>query len=165
NYLQFQPLNKTYVDENIPAILGSVFQNNTAANCDNALYVNSGSHNTLVCGMGLQNTTNLLKDDRLDGTSQTSIGTTFCLNNPISTPRTDIRIYPNPASTELHVRLSTIGARFMVYSMAGVLVIDTRSATNTIDLDVKSLPTGAYVLLVESDEGGRMSQTFIKHRL
>ncbi|GAB3784618.1 hypothetical protein GCM10028818_44630 [Spirosoma horti] len=165
NYLQFQPLNKSYVEENIPAILGSIFQNNTAANCDNALYVNSGSHNTLVCGMSLENTTNLLKDDRLDGTSQTSIGTTLCLANPVGTPRSDIKIYPNPVTTELHIQLPTAGAQFKVYSMAGVLLVDTRSSTNAIDLDVKSLPTGTYVLLVEPDEGGRMSQNFIKQKL
>ncbi|AKD57255.1 hypothetical protein SD10_22530 [Spirosoma radiotolerans] len=165
NYLQFQPLHKPYVEDNIPAILGSVFQNNTAANCDNALYVNSGSHNTLVCGMSLENTTNLLKDDRLDGTSLTSIGTTICVASPIGTPRSDVRIYPNPATSELHVQLSTAGAKFKVYSTAGVLLVDTRSSTNVIDLDVQSLPTGRYVLLVEPDEGGMISHNFIKQRL
>ena len=95
NYLGFQQNGGTYVDEKIPAVLGSVFQNNTAVNCANALYLNSGAYGTLVCNTTLVNTPNLLQDNRIIGVAHTSVGTASCLGSTVGALRTP----ENPGNT------------------------------------------------------------------
>ncbi|GGF08503.1 PA14 domain-containing protein [Hymenobacter cavernae] len=96
NYLQFQQGGSRYNDEQIPAILGTIFQNNTAINCDNALYLNSGSYGTLICNTNLINTRNLVQDNRLIGVNHTSIGTASCMGSTVMALRTP----ENPDNTE-----------------------------------------------------------------
>ena len=88
NYLAFQQGSGAYIDEQVPAILGSIFQNNTAINCDNALYVNSGAYNTLVCNTTLINSPNLLDDNRIPYVGHTSTGTAACLGATAMSLRT-----------------------------------------------------------------------------
>lgn len=75
NRVFYQPFSN-YVDEGVPAVLGSIFQDNTAINCDNALHLSPASYNTLVCGMTLIGTPSLLSETPFDGVSHGSIGTT-----------------------------------------------------------------------------------------
>ncbi|WP_324670561.1 PA14 domain-containing protein [Hymenobacter sp. GOD-10R] len=96
NFLQFQQGGSRYNDEKIPAVLGSIFQNNTAINCANAVYLNSGSYGTLVCNTNLINTPNLMLDNRITGVSHTSVGTASCLGSTVSSLRTP----ENPDNTE-----------------------------------------------------------------
>ena len=77
NYLEYHP-GRPYDDEQIPVVLGTIFENNTAINCDNGLYLNSGSYNTLVCNLQLINSLNGLKDDNLDKVGHGSIRTSSC---------------------------------------------------------------------------------------
>ncbi|GAB3641453.1 RICIN domain-containing protein [Spirosoma arcticum] len=81
NYLEYHQRG-VYVDERIPAVLGSIFENNTATNCDNGLYLNSGSYNTVVCNLELVNTPNAVKDTPLDKIDHWSVGTGSC--NPMA---------------------------------------------------------------------------------
>ncbi|MBC8082985.1 MAG: T9SS type A sorting domain-containing protein, partial [Hymenobacter sp.] len=101
NYLEFHHGGTNYRDEQIPVVLGSIFQNNTAINCDNALYLNSGSYNTVVCDLRLLNSANSIKDDRITGVNHASVGTVSCANTPPPPPPpvTNLRVPENPAST------------------------------------------------------------------
>ncbi|MBC3788536.1 T9SS type A sorting domain-containing protein [Spirosoma utsteinense] len=164
NYLQYQPGAARYVEEQIPAILGSIFQNNTAINCDHALYLNSGSYNTLVCNLKLKNSTILLKDDRLDRVSHASIRTASCLTDISAELPEVVTIYPNPATTELHIEMSEAGAHFRIYSVLGILLLESDTAESEADIDVQRLPVGSYLLVVQFKKGNQTSQRFIKQR-
>ncbi|WP_185731345.1 glycosyl hydrolase family 28-related protein [Larkinella rosea] len=161
NYLEYHPAS-VYEDEQVPAILGSIFENNKANNCANALYLNSGSYNTVVCNLTLENSPNLLKDERLEQITHASVGTSSCLTNSPEDPPLTIKIYPNPVMTELHVQLSSAGARFKIYSLTGALLMDTRTTSTEALLDVQQLPIGVYLLQVQPDQGDLVSQCFIK---
>lgn len=96
NYLEYHP-NGTYIDEGIPVLLGSILQNNEAVNCEKAVYLNSGSYNTLVCNTRLTGTSTLLDDRALDNVTHASVGTsTSCENAPTSP--TTLRTPENPAN-------------------------------------------------------------------
>lgn len=164
NYLQYQPGATRYVEEQIPAILGSIFQNNTAINCDHALYLNSGSYNTLVCNLKLKNSTILLKDDRLDRVSHASIRTASCLTDISTELPAVVEIYPNPATTQLHIEMSKEGAHFKIYSILGILLLESDTAESEADIDIQHLPVGSYLLVVQFKEGNQTSQHFIKQR-
>ncbi|RYF65249.1 MAG: T9SS type A sorting domain-containing protein, partial [Cytophagaceae bacterium] len=164
NYLQYQPGVNRYVEEQIPAILGSIFQNNTAINCDHALHLNSGSYNTLVCNLKLKNSTILLKDDRLDRVSHASIRTTSCLTDISAGLPPVVAIYPNPATNELHIEMSEAGAHFKIYSVLGILLLESDIAGSEADIDIQHLPVGSYLLVVQFKEGNQTSQHFIKQR-
>ncbi|GAB3264718.1 hypothetical protein GCM10027347_31960 [Larkinella harenae] len=161
NYLEYHPT-RNYRNEQIPVILGSIFENNTAINCDNGLYLNTGSYNTLVCNMRLDNTPNAVKDDRLEQVNHASVATSSCLDEGSGQSQVVVKIYPNPVSTELHVLLSAAGARLKVFSIIGALLLDTRTAANEARLDLQRLPIGPYLLRVESDLGEVVSECFIK---
>jgi len=96
NYLQFQQGGSRYNDEKIPSVLGSIFQNNTAINCNNAVYLNSGAYGTLVCNTTLENSPNLMQDNRITNTNHTSMGTASCLGSTVMSLRTP----ENPDNTE-----------------------------------------------------------------
>ncbi|SNC77537.1 Por secretion system C-terminal sorting domain-containing protein [Hymenobacter gelipurpurascens] len=98
NNLQFQVGGTNYVDEQIPAVLGSIFQDNTAINCNNAFYLNTGSYNTLICGTQLTNSPNLISDERFTGVNHGSVRTVTCtaptspVTNPTGSTQTEYRI-------------------------------------------------------------------------
>jgi len=86
NELLFQPGNaSTYLDEQTPAILGSIFQNNTAINCASAVHLNSGAYNTLLCNTKLINSPVLLKDTAFTNVNHASVNTTYCPSAPVDT--------------------------------------------------------------------------------
>ena len=85
NDLLFQSGGGNYVDEHTPAILGSIFQDNTAINCAAAVYLNSGAYNTLLCNTKLINSPTLLKDSPFTGINHASVNTGYCPAAPPST--------------------------------------------------------------------------------
>ncbi|WP_158022864.1 T9SS type A sorting domain-containing protein [Hymenobacter coccineus] len=109
NGVHFQPGASNYIDEQTPGVLGSIFQDNTAVNCDKAIYLNSTSYNTLVCNMHLVNSPILLGDTRFDGVSHASVGTSTCPEvagstgalPPIADPKTNPIIPRSVSETQL----------------------------------------------------------------
>ncbi|OGX92051.1 PA14 domain-containing protein [Hymenobacter coccineus] len=167
NYLAFQENGGLYVDEKIPALLGSIFQNNTAINCDNALYVNSGAYNTLVCNTKLINTPNLVQDNRIIGLSHTSVGTASCLGSTVSALRTP----ENPDNTEAGLNYQYFEGNWnSLPNFTGLTAIKTSIATS-FDLGVRqreygyalqytgyiTVPAdGQYTFSTNSDDGSRL---------
>ncbi|OWP61943.1 hypothetical protein CDA63_16710 [Hymenobacter amundsenii] len=106
NYLQFQQGSEKYVDEQIPSVLGSIFQNNQAINCDRAVYLNTGSYNTLVCNTELVNVPQLFSDDVLNGATHASVRTVDCPAGapnqpPVADPKTNDAVRPNAPAVPL----------------------------------------------------------------
>lgn len=71
----YQSAGANYHDEGIPVVLGSIFQDNTAINCDNALSVNTGSYNTLVKNLQLRHTGRTVANQTLEGTTHAAVRT------------------------------------------------------------------------------------------
>ena len=74
-----------YADDKTPAILGSIFQDNIARNCDHAVYLNSGAYGTVVCNMQLVNSAALFADVALKKAGHASVGTAGCSAAPAGT--------------------------------------------------------------------------------
>ncbi|TPG63711.1 T9SS C-terminal target domain-containing protein [Hymenobacter nivis] len=167
NYLTFQENGGRYVDEKIPALLGSVFQNNTAINCDNALYINSGSYGTLVCNTNLVNTPNLLQDNRIIGLTHTSVGTASCLGSTVSALRTP----ENPDNTDVGLNYQYFEGNWNSLPNFGGLTAIKSSIATAFDLSVRqreygyalqytgfiTVPAdGQYTFSTNSDDGSRL---------
>lgn len=62
-------------------------------------------------------------------------------------------VYPNPAAEQVRVQLETAQEklRLRLYSSSGQLLFETKGAGNEIAADVSGLPSGNYVLIVQSD--------------
>ena len=66
----------------------------------------------------------------------------------------NLRVFPNPASTNLNVRLKSIGANtnLEVYNAIGQVVIPSQKiSSNEFDLNVSGLTKGVYFLKVNND--------------
>jgi hypothetical protein len=76
-----------------------------------------------------------------------------------------LAVYPNPASGTLYASLSPLPGQVVssieVQSLQGAKLIQVSTSQSTIELDIKALPTGLYLLKVERE--GRHSVTkFVK---
>ncbi|WP_421827517.1 putative Ig domain-containing protein [Larkinella sp.] len=152
NYLEYHPV-AFYQDEQVPAILGSIFENNTAINCNNALYVNSGSYNTLVCNLKLENSANAIRDDRFDRVSHAAMATVLCVK-PSPTPTANKPPQP-PSPTVLIAPLTAqVGVPF-----SGTLVAFTDPEGGTLTYGLSELPGG-----LSTNTGNRsLSATAFNH--
>ncbi|SNR39476.1 Ig-like domain-containing protein [Hymenobacter mucosus] len=77
----------------------------------------------------------------------------------------DLVIFPNPASSVLHVRLTAEApqATLAVYTTTGVLVMQqTLDASLSATLDVSQLATGAYLVKVQTASGATLVRRFLK---
>lgn len=144
NGIHFQPGASNYVDEQTPAVLGSIFQDNTAINCNQAVHLNSGSYNTLVCNMRLVNSPVLLDDVRFDGVNHGAVSTSTCpavassSGNmpPVADPKT------NPV-----VPRSTTSARLLALSGS-----DPDPQGQVIGFNLRTLPPAGQGAVYISDK-------------
>lgn len=66
----------SYNNQDVPAILGTIFQGNTATNCDNAYYLNSASYQTVLWNTTLNKVGSLKHEHFVNGVTHLSVGTT-----------------------------------------------------------------------------------------
>jgi len=68
----------------------------------------------------------------------------------------EIRIYPNPTDGILKVEVMGLSegkeARFSLYALSGVLIVDKRSASGVETLDLTGQSAGTYVLRIAAGE-------------
>lgn len=62
-----------------------------------------------------------------------------------------ISMYPNPATTELHISIGDKSAEVMVNNSIGQLIYSGYLTRGTNDIDIKELPTGVYSVTIEVD--------------
>jgi hypothetical protein len=101
---------------------------------------------------------------QVDHDSTTTYSTVRPLSFTKSASGGTLSIYPNPTANELHVLLPTAGARLIVYSATGLVLLDTRTNTTEGALNVQQLPMGTYLLMVQPDRGAQMRHQFIKEK-
>jgi len=151
NYLQYHQRG-IYIDEQIPAVLGSIFENNTATNCDNGLHLNSGSYNTVVCNLQLINTPNGVKDSSLEKISRRSVGTGSCGPIPPSEDQVKVSAYPNPAVDVVSIE-GAGGSVVSIVDMLGRVCATWLSREDSHQVDISALASGLYVLQIKKAEG------------
>ncbi len=71
--------------------------------------------------------------------------------------KTTLAVYPNPTADYLHIRTTKIIEKVFVFDLSGKLLITEKSKT----IDVRNLPSAAYVISVKTDDGLK-SFKFIK---
>ncbi len=71
--------------------------------------------------------------------------------NQITDP--GVSIYPNPASNMIHIE-SAVNVRSVVTSIDGKKMLDQSNAT---DVDISSLSTGLYIIMLYNDAGDRIA--------
>ena len=74
-----------------------------------------------------------------------------------------LRVFPNPASNVLNVKFNnstTLIETAAIYDISGRLVMNATVANQTID--VKSLASGSYLLILKDEKGNSFTQKFLK---
>lgn len=72
-------------------------------------------------------------------------------------------VYPNPANDIINVKLNNpamVISQAGIYDLSGKLIINSNFANQTID--VKSLATGSYLLILKDAQGNSYSQKIVK---
>ena len=88
-------------------------------------------------------------------------GSTLLANNQFESNA--LRVFPNPASNVLNVKCNnstTLIETAAIYDISGRLVMNATVANKTID--VKSLASGSYLLILKDEKGNSFTQKFLK---
>jgi hypothetical protein len=101
----------------------------------------------------------------------TTINKTYS-NTALTGKKTDLRIFPNPASDHINIDLGDQFAgqncRIAIYDIIGNLVLNTGNKGNTGNLisniDISSLLKGMYIIKLQMDDGYCISRRFIRNR-
>ncbi|MFA7049830.1 MAG: T9SS type A sorting domain-containing protein [Patescibacteria group bacterium] len=76
----------------------------------------------------------------------------------------EVKLYPNPATDNIYLQIPNSpinSAKGAVYNVIGAQVMDFTVNSNTENLDISSLPTGMYMLKIQTSDG-RGVKKFIK---
>ncbi|HEX8348810.1 MAG TPA: T9SS type A sorting domain-containing protein [Hymenobacter sp.] len=171
NYLEYHPMSN-YIDEQVPALLGTIFQNNTAKNCDNALYLNPGSFNTLVCNMKLERSANMISDQKFDGSNRTSsstatscVGTAVLASTAAKNLNAAMNVYPNPTQGAFTLEYSASTAQTATLTLTDGLgrqvqqkTVSLRTGTNQVPVQATNLSKGLYQLILITANGERQAE-------
>ncbi|MBL7818598.1 MAG: T9SS type A sorting domain-containing protein [Saprospiraceae bacterium] len=77
----------------------------------------------------------------------------------------DIKLMPNPVTYQLNIQLSDPSVtvhQLSIYDIAGHIILSKISNSATTTLDIANLPTGLYLLKIETTDGRRGIQKFVK---
>ncbi|QRM88141.1 T9SS type A sorting domain-containing protein [Lacinutrix sp. WUR7] len=70
----------------------------------------------------------------------------------------EIKIYPNPTSSVLNIKMKNNLKQATVYSVLGAKVLETKSST----INTSNLNTGMYLITIEDENGSVATKRFIK---
>ena len=72
-------------------------------------------------------------------------------------------VYPNPAKDILNIKFNTTSIlveQVSIYDISGKILLNTKMVNQSID--IKSIPTGSYILVLKDNKGNSSSQKFLK---
>ena len=75
---------------------------------------------------------------------------------------TVLSVYPNPTSDILNITLSEEATSVHILTLDGKTVATTSVKSKVVSLDLADLPTGIYIYEVETKEGEKVRNTFVK---
>ena len=112
------------------------------------------------------------RDDLYDNLNQLDIMLLKLDSNGVTTwtktitiPKAKITLFPNPATTTLHLRLQAPNqsiATLKIYNTLGQQVMELNPKAAKIKIDVKSLKSGVYFVEGFTNKGERFSGKFVK---
>jgi len=128
---------------------GEFFFDNVPDNLDVEVYVTSFAHpNWEAVGVSTTTNTHYEVNFVLDGDSVHEMSAV----DDVGLAKLDFTIYPNPASNSISFDGIPINAELKIMDMTGkVVILDTRS--NKSNLDVSSLMSSAYVVVIATKDG------------
>lgn len=77
--------------------------------------------------------------------------------------QTKVTVYPNPANGSLSIASDYLLQRIQLVSTAGNLLLEKRTNTNRIDLDVSHFLAGTYFIYLETIHGKTVKTIIINH--
>ncbi len=83
----------------------------------------------------------------------------------VSTPKEELRIYPNPATTSITISNPTsINAdRYSIKNLLGQIVLDGSMNNGTQNVDVGTLPSGSYIVSLYNEGNPCGNKMFVKN--
>jgi hypothetical protein len=85
------------------------------------------------------------------------------LEDKLSEKETDIKVYPNPATSRLFLEISESFSQLKIYNLYGKLVQSEDISTGTHELNIKHLPCGVYSWVLSNSKNAMKSGLFIKN--
>lgn len=77
----------------------------------------------------------------------------------------EIRIYPNPASNELHIQGVQLGNKISISDMSGKTILTTSTLmTDEISIPIHTLHTGLYLINIKNDQYITKTYKFLKSK-
>ncbi|MFD1140995.1 putative Ig domain-containing protein, partial [Larkinella insperata] len=152
---------KSYVDEDIAAVLGTILENNTAINSEHALYFNSGSYNTYVCNTRMTNVRNLLHDETFNKVTHGAVRTGSCTPIPaqLTADAGADQTLMLPTNSVVLAGKATSSPADNIASTSWAKVSGPNPAItgqNTLNLTLSKMPAGTYVFrLTVKDKDNR----------
>lgn len=78
----------------------------------------------------------------------------------------EVQIFPNPATSAVHIRLPELGedVSVVVYDITGRMVLQSVATARTeiLNMDVRSLPDGFYTIMVQTDRSSVKKKLIIQ---
>jgi uncharacterized repeat protein (TIGR01451 family) len=116
----------------------------------------------LVAGTVIENIANIFFDYNEPVITEPSVLMAEFSTGLLRTPTTDLRLFPNPATSILHIADPTLFQGALVWkiqSLDGRDVLLGKSTTSDVGIDVSMLASGTYLLVIDHDER-RMTTRF-----
>jgi len=74
-----------------------------------------------------------------------------------------LKLYPNPATESIMLTSANILSTYRMTDLLGNLVYSGTSTKNTLELDVRQLPEGVYLIEVETIKGLHLQKVTVQH--
>jgi len=74
----------------------------------------------------------------------------------------NIKVYPNPANDAVHIEGITAGTGIQLFDVTGRQVLQSASTSTNASINIGSLSTGSYVLVLTDINGNRISKRITK---
>jgi len=71
----------------------------------------------------------------------------------------DVKIYPNPTTSVLNIRMKTVLKQATIYSVLGAKVLQTQSSV----INTSNLKMGMYLIQIQDENGQITTKRFIKN--
>jgi len=84
------------------------------------------------------------------------------LSVTLKNEKNTFNIWPNPATDQVRISGTSAWARAQVFDLSGRMFSETRSQGNNGVIDISKLPTGTYLVKVQTDNGTVFSQKVFK---
>lgn len=75
-----------------------------------------------------------------------------------------IKIFPNPVTNLLHVEFSDVAKRMLIlYDVQGKIILQLQSEDAQCDVNVSSVKSGTYALVIKEEDGRMVSKKVVLH--